>query len=115
MASLVGLGTKEGEEYAADLDPVATPLPKDAEQKMAALEELSTKQMTVQLHVRYRENIRSPIRNLEEGKDYELLDGQVRLSFTPPKGSYIGLRRTGENELGTFDHTTWIPGAGAKK
>ncbi len=79
------------------------------------MEELSRKQGTVQLHVRYRENIRSVIRTLTEGEEYEVVDGQVRLTFTAPKGSYMGLRRTGENEMGTFDHTTWIPGAGAKK
>lgn len=113
MASLVGLGTKEGEDLAADLSPLTGEIPAGVEATMEKMEAHGHQTKTVEISVRYRETMRSPIRNLIEGDEYSYDSeaDQVHLSFTPPKGSMIGIRRTGENEIGIFDHTTWMPSA----
>jgi len=112
MASLLGLGTKEGEEAAADLAPLTQPIPKGVEKIM---EKMEAECNQTQIIIRYKQNKRSAIINLVVGVDYDISDdGQVQFchDWIPPKGCTIGVRRTGETSDGKFDHTTWMPGAG---
>lgn len=114
MARLLASGSRKSEQRAADLAPLAETAPDKVEPLMAELEALSRRQGTMHISVHYRPNMRAPIERLVEGEDYKLRGGEVIMTETPPKGSYVGIRRYGENTLGIFDHTTWMPGAGAE-
>lgn len=109
MASLVGLGTKEGEKQASDLAPLTGQIPSKREEALKELEKSFGSDL--QIDVKYRKTSRSPIRSLILGEEYERDDERIYLLFTAPRGAMIGIRRYGENDLGIFDRTTWMPSA----